>query len=828
MNITTPKTQQTGFEKRLHTPPTIERTKGRTTPTKFLKSVSDNIFKRNFDSKEQSPHRLESDVKVIHISQTPKMVRRFKPPKPLNLSQPLSPPKSIKKYEELNIDVPIQGSFQSSENINLSSPVILQGHNYNTSKNLTNLLYDALDSPIVEDQQFLKADHMKYNDILSHRSKKTPLLNINSGKYFKKYIGEECCICKEAIAHNFIGEKIVELSCSHLTHFNCYLTLYESGLNHKILPMCEICNVEISPKDSELTNLVASTLLVQTEKRASMSSSKIMSPVKALVSDQNEIFEKAYPQYFELKSENIIDSNLKSYTPVDQLIKSADISSNGFQNELEGKTSHDNESLVSLSLSSETLSLFHCTSPSTTSESICLDKISPTVTWCENSNRVVIEVKFEGNDIDKGRGCDISTNKLKEKEVGVVYPEIMQFIRDEILPNSLTGITTLNELKLFDTVTYSADSNIWYNNILIFYIDDNIILFNLIMNKVVGKISFTDIARVHILSDNVLIIDTKLKKMPEIFLKFNTDYLTRKWKFYLQNPKYLFTNPLNQLTTTASFILPDILKCKMQRYANCKDDMNVPWLLEEHSPIRLILCLNLCSVSTKDPQLYRDRLVMVLNKIVNSLSENDMLGLVTVDPRNESSGVPYSSTYVGMINKSWDGWTCIINDLKATSNQERIYHDEKMELETILQTCLKLISTLPENESVIFQNHILYLSQLEDMETDLNKLIFNSKLQDIIFNKHHFFISVYYLYDRHNPINKVVDNLRHLKYYNLRVKIKEEDIYVGHVNDIKEVALNDCKLLDVLTTASKCEITWEEKGKGTIFSKTVPLLKKEL
>ncbi|KAK5782247.1 hypothetical protein RI543_000177 [Arxiozyma heterogenica] len=828
MNITTPKTQQTGFEKRLHTPPIIERTKGRTTPTKFLKTVSDNIFKRNFDSKEQYPHNFGSNVKNIHFSQTPRMARRFKTPKPLDLSKPISPPKTITKQEELTINASIQGSFQSLENIHLSSPGILQGTNYNKPKNLTNLLYDAFDSPTIENQQSLKTNYIEYNDILSHHSKKTPLSNINTGKYFKKYSREECCICKEAIAHNFMGEKIVELSCSHLTHFNCYLTLYDSGLNYNMLPICGVCNVEISPKDSELMNLLASTLLTQTKKRTLIPSSKAAPSTKISVSDQSEVFARPYPQYFELKSAKIVDSSFKSYTPLDQLIKSADISSNGFQNELGNKTSDSNESLVCLSSGSETLSLFHSMSPSTTSESSCLEKISPVVTWCERNDRVVIEVKFECNEIDTCAASEVSTNKLKEREINVIYSEIIQFIREEILLESLIGSKTLNELKLFDTVTYSTDNNIWHENILLFYVDDVIILFNIVMNKVVGEVSCIDITRVHILNDSVLIIVTKSRKMPEIFLKFNSGYLTKKWKYYLQNQENPFTNSLNHLTTTALFILPDLLKYKIQGYADLQNNVNVPWLLKKDSPIRLILCLNLCTISTKDPHLYRDRLVTIIHKIVNSLSEIDMLGLVTISPNDESGGTPFSSTYVGMINKSWDGWTSIIDDLKVSDYQEEIYYGENRELEIILQTCFKLISTLPENESMTFQNHILYLSQLEDMETDLSKLMLNSKLQDTIFNKYRFSISEYYLYDCQNPVKKVVDDLHHLKYYNIRVNIKEEDIYVGHINDVKEVVLNNCEMLDILTTASRCEVTWEEKDKGNNFARTVPLLRKEL
>lgn len=830
MNITTPKTQQTGFEKRLHTPPTIERVKGRTTPTKFLKGLSNNIFKKNFEPKEQHAAKLDSDVKDFHFSQIPKMVRRFKTPKPLDLSKPLSPPMSVKKYEELNKVTPSQGSFQSSENINLSSPVILQSLNYNRPKNLTNLLYDALDSPMMENEQSLNTDYCECNDLLSYHSKKSLLMNTNSAKYFKRFVGEECCICKEAISHNFIGEKIVQLSCSHLTHFNCYLTLYESGLNNGALLMCGICNVGVSPKDPELVNLLASTLSVQTKKRTSMLSSRVVSTTKTVVSDQSRIPTKSCPQYFELKSAKILDSTFKSYTPIDQLIKSADISCNGFtgfQNELEDKMLHDTESSECLSLESETLSLFHSVSPSTISKTSFLDKILPTVIWHENNNRVSIEVKFNSDVVDKGGKGKVSINELEEKGKDVIYFEILQFIRGELLSESLTDVTILNELRLFDTVTYSTDNNVWHNNILIFFVDDIIILFNYIMNKVVAKFQLTDIAHIHKLTGNVLIIDTKTRKIPEIFLRFNTDYLTKKWKFYLQNPRYPFTNHLNHITNTALFILPDTLKYKIQETRDNNENINIPWLVEDESPLKLILCLNLCSISTKDPRLYRDKLVTAINRIISSLSEKDMLGLVTLGPKTENSRTPYSSTYVGMISKEWKEWKCIINDLEVSTCQEEMYPDKIKELETILQACFKLISTFSEDESTGFRNHILYLNQFDDMETDISDLVLNNKLQDVIFNKHQFHMSGYNIYDYFDTIEKVVDNLHHMKYYNLRVKINEEVIYIGNVNDVKKVIVDNSRLLDIIKTASECEVSWEERGEDSSFSRTVPLSRYE-
>lgn len=47
---------------------------------------------------------------------------------------------------------------------------------------------------------------------------------------------------------------MVRIMYNYLKFFNCYLTFDESGLNNDVLLGCDICNMEVLPKNPEFVN----------------------------------------------------------------------------------------------------------------------------------------------------------------------------------------------------------------------------------------------------------------------------------------------------------------------------------------------------------------------------------------------------------------------------------------------------------------------------------------------------------------------------------------------------------------------------------------------
>ncbi|CAL9736209.1 cyclin-dependent kinase inhibitor Far1p [Monosporozyma servazzii] len=843
MNVTTPKTQQSGFEKRLHTPPTIEREKGRSTPTKFLKGLSSSIFKRSPDLKKQQVSRFDDNETEVNFSKIPTMSRRSRAPKPLNLSQPLSPPKSVKKYEGLTRNTFTSGSFQSVDTMNLASPVTLHGNLNEKPKNLARLLHDALDSPTLERRgmSHLSLDQPRQSihssgdleDISSPSSRNASLMSSRNAKCFKKYIGERCCICDEAIYNSFTGERIIELSCSHITHNNCYLTLYESTFQDNEFPMCSICNIQVSPQDSELANTLASTVLTQTRKTSLNVSTRSMS-----TSHNDKMpLQQSKSQYLELKSAKMIDPTFMSFTPIDQIIKTADISCNGFedlQNESEGRTLSDIRLSICDSIESETFSLFHSKLSSPSVKSPILDKrYSPNVSWRSNLNddTVSLQVRFPNEKFlikDNNNLQTISKDDIDKDKINATYKNLTQYIETRFFSNIITLDEEIrfDKLKIFDLVSYSTDNQNWCHNISIFYIDELIILYDHNMNKIVGKIPHMEISYVTTMENNtVLVIDTKSITLAEIFLKFNDDTrVVNKWKYFLQNENYETVNRLLHITDTALFILSDDLIDQIQEYNVAGHKSLLPWTQEEELPLRLILCIDLC-VQNIDMGQYKLKLIGTIRNIMSKLKEKDLFGLVTIgNPDEKRNMFGYSGTYIGMIDTLWGEWDNIINDLEVNNNASTIKEEE---IQSMMATCYRLVSTLSDNEIEMYQNKILYLNQFDNEDVNIDDMVINKKFHDIIFNKHQFQLYQYSLLEEDDNSNNNIDNLMRkltcLNYLNVNIDIDGKTIYMGNINDMKDKTISDPMLQKLLTSNHQCKIRWEDKDSKETIHKTVTL-----
>lgn len=847
MNVTTPKTQQSGFEKRLHTPPTIEREKGRSTPTKFLKGLSSSIFKRSPDLKKQQVSRFDNNETEVNFSKIPTMSRRTRAPKPLNLSQPLSPPKSVKKYEGLTRNTFTSGSFQSVDNMNLASPVTLHGNLNEKPKNLARLLHDALDSPTLERRgmSHLSLDQSRQSfqssgdleDISSPSSRNASLMSSRNAKCFKKYIGERCCICDEAVYNSFTGERIIELSCSHITHNNCYLTLYESTFQDNEFPMCSICNIQVSPQDSELANTLASAVLTQTRKTSLNVSTRSMS-----TSHNDKMpLQQSKSQYLELKSAKMIDPTFMSFTPIDQIIKTADISCNGFedlQNESEGRTLSDIRLSICDSIESETFSLFHPEPSSPRIKSPILDKIySPVVSWRSNLNddTVSLQVRFpneklsiKDNNDDNNNLQTISMDDIDKDKINETYRNLTQYIETQFFSNIITVDEEIkfDNLKLFDLVSYSTDNQNWCHNISIFYIDELIILYDHNMNKIVGKIPHMEISYVTTMENNtVLVIDTKSITLAEIFLKFNDDTrVVNKWKYFLQNENYESVNRLLHITDTALFILSDDLIDQIQEYNAVGHKSLLPWTQEEELPLRLILCIDLC-VQNIDMGQYKLKLIDTIRNLMSKLKEKDLFGLVTIgNPDEKRNMFGYSGTYIGMIDTLWGEWENIINDLNVNNNASTIKEEE---IQSMMATCYRLVSTLSDNEIDMYQNKIIYLNQFDNEDVNIDDMVINRKFHDIIFNKHQFELHQYSLLEEYDNSNNNIDNLMRkltcLNHLNVNIDIDGKTIYMGNINDMKDKTISDPMLQKLLTSNHQCKIRWEDKDSKETIHKTVTL-----
>jgi hypothetical protein len=55
----------------------------------------------------------------------------------------------------------------------------------------------------------------------------------------RTYLGSECAVCEEPLEHMLRGEKILQFSCSHVSHEACFYE-YMRGMESQYCPTCNV------------------------------------------------------------------------------------------------------------------------------------------------------------------------------------------------------------------------------------------------------------------------------------------------------------------------------------------------------------------------------------------------------------------------------------------------------------------------------------------------------------------------------------------------------------------------------------------------------------
>lgn len=820
MPVTTP-TQKATFEKRCHTPPTIEREKGRSTPTKFLKSLSNNVFKRNSFSRktESSPEQPP----VTRFSRSSKAFVRTKAPKPLNLSQPLSPPKTVKKYESLNKSSASVGSFQSAEKMTLYSPAAI--HPALTSarpKNLAHMLQEAFDSPVIPRENSILGDSnfmRKGSPSISQNMSKS-VSSLKTTKSFKKFVKEKCSICEEEICYNFSGEKIIELTCSHVCHYDCFLILSEATFETGENPLCSICHVRSGPKDPEtMQNLVSKLLVNKKEANVTLTDHAKISSVP------NEFFkEEIGQQYVELKSAKALDRNFPKFTPIEQIIKSADISYNGFKeksmtDDIYQKILEELDSPDSIK-EMEIMSFLE----SVTYEPLALATKYDTLPNVEyisdvNNSGNMLNITFpKSPDTNRNLFNELILNNDMEQE-HEIKASLTKYIK-----RKFNKAISFRDLLLFDKVQFSTDGEDWDSNIICYLFQDIAIFYDSEEQRVVGKVPVGEISHVTEISPDKLIIDLKSTTLPEIYLKFHseigidtTNYNnSKKWKYYLNNLNEI--PHLLHVTTNAMSLIPKELQNEINNYEMSFDSskLNEPWL-NVKLPLRLIVCINLNLAPDNNEvaytlESYTNQLKQDLHQLVDKLDDNDLLGFIIVGKEGQEY-INNRGTFIGMINKTWELWPKIIDTLEVNDNVH--FNSVEQEINCTLETCYRLISTLSADDKDKYKNEILFFNKTDKRQKELvNGLKLSKKMHETIFQKHQFQINEY-LMSNTGLISDCMDKISSMKIIkNLQIEINDKIIYIGDIIPDEAQTIDLYYYPTVITDETVCKLTWfDEKTK---------------
>ncbi|GCE97036.1 hypothetical protein ZYGM_002295 [Zygosaccharomyces mellis] len=803
-NVVQTPTDKTTSDKKVHTPPSVEQNGRR---PKLLKNLSGKVFRRTSLNSQRNT-TLDSTELFNKIGNSMSMKRST--PKPLDLSEPLTPPPSVRGKGEKQRRQPLQQTPYQWHQWDISrcstpcslgpiktvkvdsSTHLFSPPNIKSSKtggvkptNLRNSLRSASTSsstgsrPIVwtetMEDPYLEEDSPTY---LYNVSKNISSISSSAGR--RRFVSELCSMCAESMNSVFPGETIVQMTCSHVSHYECYLAMYESHYREGKWPQCRTCHEVSKPVDEHVIHKMTSKLLTRMESTSSVIEQHLMN-TRLPSSAGNTMFD---------------------FTPRDQLITSADISSDGFKTPLQIPRISTNYENDDTELSYE--SLFEDRIP--VSASKITDVVLNEDQGRQNKNtnngddddkqNLKIEINFLENShysIDAqilknehNKHCCNTNSELNQdvfQAKKILMLQVESFVKREVDPKDQFG-----SLSIFDQINYSTDGEHWNHNTLVCFFEKYLILFDLFEMKTIGKIPTNQVCLISRLSETTLIIDLKNRTLPEIYFAFpshltNHKSISEKWRYYLMQPEK--KPELEFMSDTAWEIFPEDVVSTLKGIFGTDKQLTCnqcakPWENDSHEvPLQLIVCLSLNRGRREDVVQSKQKLVSVLHNLLESLNNKDLLGIVTVG-RNGNGECGEFGSFVGTVSKNWSGWREYINELETVN--EPCFRTPLKEFNKVWETCYRLVSTtssLSDNEDQTeFSKQIVLMTDDAGIQRQGGK----NKFEEIIKKSYGFDVtriqppSASRISQGEN-ISLIVSNLHQKRFKNLEVTLQGNMIF---------------------------------------------------
>ncbi|AET39950.1 cyclin-dependent protein serine/threonine kinase inhibiting protein FAR1 Ecym_5177 [Eremothecium cymbalariae DBVPG len=731
MAVTTPVMGQ--GPKLSHTPPSRESNSG-SPAGKFLRTLSGRSLrrfsrlKRNSNSAASAVTTFNATVKTIdeiegNFWKLNEAVQEFTPsmdqkkrPSPLNLKM-LSPPLTVERivpdkgtWCELGTPIKMEPSLKEMSRPSPHKPL---GLDLFRNRNSSGQWFFPRSQ--LEDHEYYHEEDSPTFLVMQRRESGNKVTTPGA----KRFTENVCTICGEYLNALLAGERVIELSCEHQSHYQCYSALLESTLPNDRYPRCEGCLKECKPKEEEILNNMQSALLL----------------TRTVATPRDSI----KPYTLKLETTRFEKSLCSLYTPCEQLIKSTDVSSNGFRtpngiadphrlsyNRVEddvtldfpnsAATSKLIESPIDLDLGTESVKVNiipQVNKVNVNEKSECV--ILPFVLSCYVPN---IKVQQEAVVPE-----NIADNNIQEKIIGHLYSKLGDIAIDS------------GKLRLFDRLQYSLDGNQWTPVVLYFFEkclllvqqgdsnfgdqDDDDQDTNTV--RIIGKIPMNQLSSFHKYDPNTLILDLKSLSFPEVYLQSSdtSTGLITKWYFYLANTEKevpVVQQTTNCWSTLPSYILDHIPKelisynqltgdglgmpTNFDRLPSSENDTSTTGVAGSNDPgkLQIVVAVSLinCNKNLHTNEQLLEIIQRKLREIKNALNGEDLLGLVLIS----KSGIQQGRFY-GMVSKHWESWDEIINELAVHNNESNNATKEKQEeqedeLAQLMQTCDRLLSTVDE------------------------------------------------------------------------------------------------------------------------------------
>lgn len=334
--------------KKTHSPPSSTNTLSAS--SKFLKDVTGKGLRKigaklNRTPTSQSTATFSPEVEYVQTfsdGPTPNSTKQLKTqfdllkkrPAPLKL-QPLTPPASLKK--------PVLEESDEDAVARLESPIVLkfdkstgrESSIYSASLgkqdilSFSSTLFDVPRSSFtlsVDDKPFNMGT---YDELESPTCVMQMQRNMRKANGTKKYNSCMCSICDESMQRLLGGgERIVELECKHQCHMECFLAMMD-GVTFEP-PSCNVCGKKSQPADKQ----VSLDMVLKKMKESKNGDSTPSATHSNMESSNGEVVMQSLLATNTSNTGATVTmsgiSARKLVTPKNQLIHSAQVSTNGF------------------------------------------------------------------------------------------------------------------------------------------------------------------------------------------------------------------------------------------------------------------------------------------------------------------------------------------------------------------------------------------------------------------------------------------------------------------------------------------------------------------
>lgn len=325
-------------------------------------------------------------------------------------------------------------------------------------------------------------------------------------------------------------------------------------------------------------------------------------------------------------------------------------------------------------------------------------------------------------------------NSINDEKDLAVKNQILDEIKFNILNNiinwngdGIIDFNNLGKLIIFEIIDISTNGSSW-DQIRLFLFENSLLLIDLKGENLIGQIfinkDISDMTRFI----SGLRLNLNNEAIPELQICSDIPLIISRLEYYfkkLLDNQFIQETSLFQLTTNGWNLIKENyysnLPIDILRFQNCiENNLEIPEDLliksmpsPEIVPLNLIIAITLLNNNSSQVSNseYRCRIIDFLDSVRRNLRPFDRLSLIFIGI--DGAGFPCKKgSFIGSVEPNWSGWDSIYNEVKIQSNVNHkghpILHNGYDELQIALSKCKDLFPFL--NTSLKNSNKLVIIN----------------------------------------------------------------------------------------------------------------------